>query len=356
METILITAPSLESSKNVGGISSLTKLTIAYNKERRYLRFVVGRKDGKNTSLFWFIKQIFMPIIFFIHLKKNKNVKICHLNVPQDPKGICRESVFEIISKLFKKKIVIHLRGGLYNLKIIKNVFLRNIFKWMLSNADIIICLGNNEKTFLAKNYQIKLDKIVVLENAVEIKSNKLTKDYTGILNVLFIGRIDKNKGFDEIILMLKSLHKKIDINLILCGTGTYEKYVLKEFDRIHGGKFEYHGVVTGFDKENLISKSQIFILPSYFEGLPNALLETMSLGVVPICTNVGSIPNVIKDSQNGYLIPVKDSHSLEEKILLLDSDRKLLEKLSQAAYDTIRENYSINKYIIKLNSTYDML
>ena len=98
------------------------------------------------------------------------------------------------------------------------------------------------------------------------------------------------------------------------------------------------------------------FLLPSYFEGLPNALLEAMSFGLVPICTNVGSIPNVITNNIDGYLIPMRNSNVISEKIQYLNNDRVNLKNVATNAHKSIYVNYSIESYIYKLNRIYDSI
>lgn len=357
MDSIIITAPSLDSKKNIGGISVLTKLTLLYNSEKKYIHFRTGRKDGDLMSLMWIFKQFFVPFEFLYVLVINlRSVKICHINIPQDNKGICREGLFVFLSMIFNKKIIVHLRGGEYNMKDIPNSVTRYMFKKSLTTADSIICLGNNEKIFLMERYSLEDKKIYVLENAVEIKEDTLKKDYSGVLTLIFIGRIDKNKGFDEILNALNNIKDNLDFRFILCGTGPYEDYVTSEFYKILGNRFEFHGVVTGLTKENLLRKSHIFLLPSYFEGLPNALLEAMSFGLVPICTNVGSIPNVITNNIDGYLIPMRNSNVISEKIQYLNNDRVNLKNVATNAHKSIYVNYSIESYIYKLNRIYDSI
>jgi glycosyltransferase involved in cell wall biosynthesis len=355
MDSIIITSPSLDSEKNIGGISVLTKLTSLYNTEKKYIHFFTGRKDGDPKSLIWIIKQFFVPLKYiYVLLSNYRRVKICHINIPQDNKGICREGLIVCLSKLFKKKIIVHLRGGEYNMKNIPNIVTKCIFKKSLMVADAVICLGNNEKVFLTEKYSLDDKKIYVLENAVEIKEDISNKFFSGVLTLIFLGRIDKDKGLDEIINALKDINENFEIRFILCGTGPYEKFVVSELSKILGDKFEFHGVVTGSIKERLLSESHIFLLPSYFEGLPNALLEAMSFGLVPICTSVGSIPNVISNGINGYIIPLKDSTSISDKIQQLEKDRLKLKEIGIKAHKLMLENFSIKSYIVKLNQIYN--
>lgn len=72
-----------------------------------------------------------------------------------------------------------------------------------------------------------------------------------------------------------------------------------------------------------------LYILPSYAEGLPCALLEAMAAGLPVVSTSVGSIPEVVEDSINGFLITPGDFTSLAEKIVVLANDRALRQTMA---------------------------
>ena len=86
------------------------------------------------------------------------------------------------------------------------------------------------------------------------------------------------------------------------------------------------------------------------------SLLETMGYGVVPVVTQVGSIPTVVKDGENGLFVKVKDVQSIVEAVRRLDQDRNLLARLSEKAENTIKENFSATRYVERLNAIYDNL
>ena len=109
-------------------------------------------------------------------------------------------------------------------------------------------------------------------------------------------------------------------------------------------------------DKKTFYQSADIFLLPSYFEGLPNALLEAMASGIVPIVTSVGSISEVVFNGENGFIVPLKDHKSISERIKILDNDRHLLENTKKSAYKSMLTDYSIQSYIIKLNRIYSSL
>lgn len=355
-KTILITSPSLHPNENIGGISNLTRLLIQKNSEIKYLHFITGKQDKGSYNLKWLFKQLALPFRFFYFLFVNHEIQICHFNIPQENFGIVREGVLLIIAKLLSKKVIAHIRGGRYNNKKINSFFLRRFFYHSLKISDTIICLSEIEKSFLLNHYKFPFLKIKVLPNCVKIDRTELIKAYEGQLKLLFIGRIDQDKGFEEIINTLIALYNKIDYKFFLCGTGPYKEILLNRLNGEIISKYIDFGIVSGDEKERILKESHIFLLPSYYEGLPNSLLEAMSYGVVPICTPVGSIPSVVVNNETGFLVPVKDSNSITEIILRLNENRLYLSKLGSNGFNYIQENHSLTHYITSLNYIYNGL
>ena len=122
------------------------------------------------------------------------------------------------------------------------------------------------------------------------------------------------------------------------------------------GEQFIYDGVVFGKSKDDFLKQLDIFMLPSYFEGLPMSLLECMSFGVVPITTNVGSIGEVVYNNKNGVFIQKQNTTDIVEQFIRFNDNRRLLQTLSQTAKSTIFKMFSPSIYINNLNHLYQNL
>ena len=143
---------------------------------------------------------------------------------------------------------------------------------------------------------------------------------------IVVVGRIDKNKNqkmvleaFDEI----KDKYPEWSIHLY--GDGESKEGLENEYrdDRII-----FHGQVSGV--KDYIKNSSVFVLPSKQEGMPNALIEAMALGLACISTDCpcGGPADLIRQDENGILIPVDDEKELKEQLERLMSDADLRERL----------------------------
>jgi glycosyltransferase involved in cell wall biosynthesis len=356
--SILITSPSLAATKNIGGISSLTRLLIAKNNNVNYTHFVVGKSDIQKRNAKWLFSQINL-VLKYIRAIRHSDIEITHINCPMSYLSIFVNFILILISKFYKKKILVHLRGGALSQNTNIYFFQKTIIRLSLIAANKVLVLGERECLFVSDFYDIPFDKIEILPNAVEVPDDlnqKYILNNFDPINILFLGRIDKDKGLNEILLALDALNSTVNYHFYLAGTGPDEEKFLSDCFEMIGDKFTYLGVLNGDEKIPVLCNSDIFILPSYFEGLPNSLLESMAYGAVPIVTPVGSIPEVVLDNINGFLIPKSDYMTIADRITELHNDRKKLKKMSELAFDTIANSYSIDNYINMLNKVYDKM
>lgn len=349
---ILITAPSLNPSQNISGISSIVQLIVSTNKEHTYFHYLLGRADKPTNKLHWLLKLI-RQLLFFPLVLKYRKINLVHQNLPLDPKGILREYLINSWCKLFRIPVVIHIHGGQFITSGTDNKLLTKLTLSIFEYAKQVIVLSELEKEVLANKFNYS--KAIVLSNCIDNSLYNTNSSFlpTPIPTLLYLGRIEKNKGISELIEAIIRLKKVIDFRFVLCGNGNMADECSIACKSILGSNFEYRGVVSGKEKIDIIKQSTLFILPSYFEGLPMALLETMAAGVVPVVTKVGSMKDIIIDRENGLFVEMYNSQDLFEKINQLLTNKDLLRNLSVNAAKTIAENYTINNYFKQLNQVY---
>jgi len=108
-------------------------------------------------------------------------------------------------------------------------------------------------------------------------------------------------------------------------------------------------------DLLSIMGASDIFVLTSWSEGMPMSLLEAMSLGLIPVCTKVGGIQEVIAEGFNGFMVDVNDNGALAEVLyqvfLMEDGQRK---EMGIRARETIMREYSMDTYIARIQTLYE--
>lgn len=263
-----------------------------------------------------------------------------------------RKALLMRLCHRFSVPVIFHHHGAEFNdfyrlLPDRKKAFVSRV----LSEADLNIVLSKlQEKDILEKAPKARVG---YLYNSIKIAStNRYCKE--AVLLVTF-GRLGKRKGTYD---LLKALHE-LDpvlppcIKAALCGDG--------EVDEVRALIKEYHleerivhvGWTEGKKKEEYIEHAMLHILPSYREVLPMSILETMAYGIPNISTRIASIPEVIEDGVNGFLIEPGDLEALKEKIFTLSTDTLLRLKFSQAAYEKTAAKFSLSSNIAALEKIF---
>lgn len=157
-----------------------------------------------------------------------------------------------------------------------------------------------------------------------------------------FVGRIAKDKGIVELVAAFdRLLADGVDAYIVLLGT----------FEKEHGGlstieidKIESHPHIhflgRADDVRPYFSMSDVFVLPSYREGFPNALMEAGSLCVPSIATDINGCNEIIQDGVNGYLVPSKDYNALYIKMKALADHKSIRQEMGQKARGVIVAKY----------------
>lgn len=223
-----------------------------------------------------------------------------------------------------------------------------------LAEADVNIVLSERLVSMIKDKEPSA--KVEVLYNAVSTyERNPYSLEAR---NVLFMGRLGVRKGTFDLIEAIKRLDSRIpeDVKFYLCGD-VGEKEVeakVKELGIEH--RIAHIGWIDGEQKKEFISKSMINCLPSYNEGLPMTILETMAAGVPNISTNIASIPEVIKDGENGYLITPGDIDTLTDRLYNLIQNSSLRKEFSDQSFKLVSEGFSLGTNIGKLKNIYNKL
>ena len=375
MNEIIITSPSLNPKENVSGISSVTKFIIDNNPKAQYLHFELGKKDKEKGG--WHrIGALLGRYRDWKKMLAEHPDAIIHYNFPLSKPSILRDPWFIRYAIRHHRKMVVHVHGGLFLTAPKIPFYLEHIMRWVFGQELPFIVLSDMERGILVERFGAK--EVYSLPNCVDLKdaeayakeneeaslsednlrdTNMASTHHQALrqpLRIGYLGRIEPNKGMTELLIACQRLKKKgLPFQLVIAGKEQTEGEYLPQFDQWLGDSFEYVGLVSGQTKCDFLRSLDAFVLPTYFEGLPMSLLESMSYGKAPIVTPVGSIPQVVKDGENGIFVKDHDVDSIVDAIKRLSEDRTLLRKLGEEARKTIFSQFSPNKYIEKLNDIY---
>jgi glycosyltransferase involved in cell wall biosynthesis len=181
-----------------------------------------------------------------------------------------------------------------------------------LRHADGALLINQDDKTFAINRYSLKNDKIFVFKNGVDLASTPKSLSPENVRNILFSGTWLARKGIHTLARAAELLDQRgIKPKWILAGTGLPAEQVLKTWPKCFHSSTEVIPKFSGQEEAGLYRHCNLFVLPSFFEGQPLALLQAMANGRCCITTNTCGQKDVIKHGHNGLLFEPGDAITL---------------------------------------------
>lgn len=208
--------------------------------------------------------------------------------------------------------------------------------------------------------------KIILLKNSINltpyIKLDKSLKEKNGKIKIIYLGHIGAEKGIMDLIQAVKILNDRqiLGFEVWIYGEDSHpgELYKAKELVRsLQLDKYIlFSEPIFGEKKIEVFRAADIFVLPSYHEGLPVSIIEAMAAGLPVIATRVGGIPDLIDDSKNGILVNSKAPIELANAIMTLIENEHLRQIYGIEAKRKALQNHDVEIYVDRLLNFYQEL
>lgn len=217
--------------------------------------------------------------------------------------------------------------------------------KFSFKNADYSSVSSEADKKYIQKRY--KINNINVIHNFIDTKLFNDFK-YNKNKDIIYVGRLTKQKNLFSLFKALKGS----DITLDIYGKGEL-KEKLMDYSKSNNINVNFHKSVNNSELPKILNNYKIFVLCSYYEGMPKSLLEAMSCGLACLGTDVTGINEVIEHNNNGWLVNT-DPESIKNGIRHLLNNKILRNRLATQARQTIENNFSISEIIKQEKSLYN--
>jgi glycosyltransferase involved in cell wall biosynthesis len=328
--------------------------------EHEIVHFQVG-SEGRDEGALGKIARLAASPFFLAASIVFRHVAIVHINTSLNTRAYWRDLVYLFISKMLGACVLYQVHGGELPRKFFAgSPFLTSFLRWTLGLPDVVVVLAQVE--LRAYREFIPRQNVVALPNGIDCRPYggvpTVRSDPTHPLQLVYIGRIAREKGLYETLQGLRLAHELgVDARLVVAGSGAEESR-LRRYAQALGiaSRVCFVGPVFGNDKVKLLSGADAMLLPSYSEGLPYALLESMAAGVPVIATPVGAIPDVVSDGIHGFLVPTRDGKAIAEALAILAGDREKLSWMSRACRRRIRAAFSIERLAHEFSYQYARL
>lgn len=193
--------------------------------------------------------------------------------------------------------------------------------------ADHIFVASSITKKSLL-DAQIKEEKISVIPYGAPLEYFKPQIKPDAKFRVIFVGRIGARKGIHYLLKAWQNLKLGTNAELLLVGVNEFPPNYLESY----GDIYTTIKSVPHQELNKYYSSANVFVLPSLVEGFGLVLLEAMACGIPIIATYNTAAPDLITDSQEGFLIPIRDTQVLAEKLLWCYQNQTELEKMGRLA------------------------
>lgn len=238
--------------------------------------------------------------------------------------------------------------GSIFLSNGIKNKIIKSILCWgykkALKKSNYVFFQNKDDSHFFISQKILKKEKIVYIHgsgvNLEKFKKEPLPSENT----FLFIGRLIKDKGVCEYLeacSLIKNKYK--DVRCCVVGPFDSNPSALKKEELqkyIDEGVIEYFGEQE--DVRPYLKNCSVFVLPSYREGTPKAVLEAMAEGRAIITSDAPGCKETVVDGLNGYLVPVKDVNALAEKMSVFIENPSIAERFGQESRRLAEEKFSV--------------
>tara|TARA_B100001057_G_scaffold27578_1_gene25357 strand:+ start:1413 stop:2534 length:1122 start_codon:yes stop_codon:yes gene_type:complete len=297
---------------------SISLISIGKNKYKKYLKEIGCEVyEIKNSRALFSILALRKLIKEELKKKYFKTILISNIHYANIISSI---SCFKLkgIKTIFTERSSLS-ELNIYNnlLNFTKNKLILFLAKYFYKFANIIITNSKFEKKYIQNNFNVKNVLYINPPSISKVeKAHKTSAKIGNIKKIIYVGRLSKEKGVITILKALSKIKDEYNFKFEIFGDGI-EKNNIKIF--IKEKKLSKKVFFKGYykNKSKIFKNKDLFINASWFEGLPNALVQSLNYNVFPICSrSPGGNFEVIKYGQLGLVFKTNNSEDLKRKII----------------------------------------
>lgn len=341
-----------------GGIAAVVNGYRGSQLEKDFnIIYVESYKDGGKVAKF------LKAITGYIHFAKVLLVDkpdLVHIHSSFGP-SFYRKMPFIYMASWAKKPIINHIHGADFDeFYVNASEKKKRLIKKIYNKCSVLIALSEEWKEKLSQI--VPESMITIIENYSILHEDALEQRLNRKCNntVLFLGELGKRKGCYDIPTVVREVKKEIpDVKFILAGAGSEaDEKAIRQLVEENGvsENVVFPGWVRGDEKDRLLREVDVFFLPSYSEGMPMSVLDAMGYGLPVVSTNVGGIPKIVHDGENGYCCDAGNIRVYSDSILRILGDEELRMVMSRASLDVVVNNYSLELHLKRLKKIFDSI
>ncbi len=229
--------------------------------------------------------------------------------------------------------------------------------------AAMVLCQGDAWQRFATEELGFESAMAPVIPNwtatprLIQIGRDRPSRSDTAPVELLFVGWVERNKGVLELVEAFRVISEVTNARLTIVGDG-HAMEEIRDFAFEHG--LEDRIMFTGWLDNNSIAeayaKADVLALPSWAEGLPNAMIEAMAARLAVVVSAVGNIPDVVNDGREALLVPPRNVDALVSALYRLCSDPTLRQSLADRGHELASKEFVVETAVTRLLDAVDQV
>jgi starch synthase (maltosyl-transferring) len=227
-----------------------------------------------------------------------------------------------------------------------------------------VVCVSESVARFTQRRSHVPRSRLAVIPNGIEIQPARSAMAVDrlnlglphGSIVGLFVGRLDPQKGVDVLVRALAVARNQVaSLHMLLAGSGPEREYLARLVDDLGLGSY-VHFLGWRDDVSAVLRAADFFVLPSRWEGMPNAVLEAMAAGLPVIATRAEGSMELVRNGETGRLVEIDDEHALANALVELACDATLRDAWGKRGKSIACTEFSLATMIARYDELYESL
>jgi glycosyltransferase involved in cell wall biosynthesis len=227
--------------------------------------------------------------------------------------------------------------------------------------SDKLVCVSEAVSEYTRRHSHVPSTLLETIPNAIDagsIVTCKAERSQLGVppdgIVALYVGRLDAQKGVDVLLRALAIAHSRDPrVHVVVVGAGP-DRVDLASLAQQLGVAARTHFLGWRADVPALMNAADLFVMPSRWEGMPNAVLEAMSHGLPVIATRAEGSTELVRDGETGLLVDIDRADELARALLLLAHDVDLRQRMGRGGREVTRREFSLALMIRRYTRLYE--
>jgi glycosyltransferase involved in cell wall biosynthesis len=332
----------------LGGIAAVIKVYAAAGLfERFHVRYLASHQDG---SAMLKLRTMLGAVSVFLWMLARGQVGLVHVHAASRA-SFWRKSVFIALARMAGVPAILHLHGGEFRIFYGQECgpLRQRFIRWIFDGCARVVVLSDGWRQWvrsISSNPQVD-----VVRNPVLVPETVAAWDGRTPGLVLCLGRMNRGKGSYD--LLQAAAITTPPVRVSFGGDGEADTVRARADELGIGERVQVLGWVQADAKTRELDRANIFVLPSYNEGLPMSVLEAMAAGLPVVTTPVGGIPEAISDGVEGFLVDPGDVAGLAARLEQLAGDPELARRMGRAGRRKVETTFAASTVLPRIEQIY---